>query len=96
MSDTVDSSSSKRAAIKALPPGTLIDRRIEIVQPLSLGDYCQVYLARDHSANNRTIAIKILSMLDSDGDGALSQSEFDAGRPQAGAGMPPPPPAPRR
>lgn len=35
----------------------------------------------------------LFSALDSDGDGALSQSEFDAGRPQAGAGMPPPPPA---
>lgn len=49
--------------------------------------------ASSTSSTSSDDAQALFSALDSDGDGALSQSEFDAGRPQAGTGTPPPPPA---
>lgn len=73
MNDSLDPlhPSSRRLPAKPLSPGTLIDGRIEVIKPLSLGDYCQVYLAREPSAGGRIIAIKILSLINKDTDGLI-------------------------
>lgn len=68
MNNDTDSQQSRRFRVKPLTPGTIVADRVEILQPLSIGDYCQVYLGKDRELPGKTIAIKILSPIAATGD----------------------------
>ena len=75
MNKSQEGTGDRRSRVKPLTPGTVVGGRVEILQPLSIGDYCQVYLARDSQRPDKSIAIKILSVV-SPNDDALMKARF--------------------
>ena len=77
----------------------------EILPPPSTMDFAQSRSNNSTSSSDTTANSDLFAKLDADGDGSLSETEFDAGRPQhdattqashptQGAGGPPPPAGP--